>query len=160
MILILLRHGKAQPDAPRGDHARTLVPEAGPAVRGIGEALAAHDFVPAHVLVSTAARTLETLGALPRSLVRDATVVSSAAIYNAAAEELVAEVRSVRSGGGATTIMVIGHNPALSQVAHWLAPEGATVLKPGDADVLELQVDAELAPGAASRLATFQAERG
>ena len=133
MKVILLRHGKAQADAPRGDHARNLTQGGRDAVRRVGEALLNGGHRPDRVVVSPAARTLETLRALPADLLSDADIREEAALYNAGLEEIVALL-----GGSGAVVLVIGHNPGLSQLSHWLAPEDARILKPADVDILEI----------------------
>jgi phosphohistidine phosphatase len=120
--LILFRHGKAEAESPSGeDFDRRL------AVRGVEESalMAAHladlGFTPDLVLVSPAARTRETWAAaephFPQARAqfdRELYHADSGAIRHAAA----------RAGATVRTVMVIGHNPGLQELAVRLLTEG------------------------------------
>jgi phosphohistidine phosphatase len=115
--LLLLRHGKS--DYPEGvaDHDRPLAP------RGVREAGLAGDWLRAHapavdaVLCSTAARTRETLA---RTRI-DAPVEFSDRLYDATPGAIVEEINNVDPD--VETLLVIGHEPAMSQLALGLATE-------------------------------------
>lgn len=116
--LILLRHAKS--DYPPGatDHERPL------ATRGIREAGLAGDWLRAHepavdaVLCSTAARTLATYErtalAAPVRYVDD--------LYDATPGTVIATINTVPDD--VHTLLVIGHEPAMSSVALGLAGPG------------------------------------
>ncbi|WP_046315846.1 histidine phosphatase family protein [Mycobacterium sp. UM_Kg1] len=116
--LILLRHAKSDypPGAP--DHERPLAP------RGVREAGLAGDWLRAHapavdaVLCSTATRTRQTydrtgLGA-PVRYVDD--------LYDATPGTVIATINTVADDVG--TLLVVGHEPAMSRVALGLAGPG------------------------------------
>jgi phosphohistidine phosphatase len=115
--LLLLRHAKS--DYPEGvaDHDRPLAP------RGVREAGLAGDWLRAHapavdaVLCSTAARTRETLA---RTRV-DAPVEFSDRLYDATPGAIIEEINNVDPD--VETLLVISHEPAMSQVALGLATE-------------------------------------
>jgi phosphohistidine phosphatase len=115
--LLLLRHAKS--DYPEGvaDHDRPLAP------RGVREAGLAGDWLRAHapavdaVLCSTAARTRETLA---RTRI-DAPVQFSDRLYDATPGSVIEEINNVDPD--VETLLVIGHEPAMSQVALGLATE-------------------------------------
>jgi phosphohistidine phosphatase len=115
--LLLLRHAKS--DYPEGvaDHDRPLAP------RGVREAGLAGDWLRAHapavgaVLCSTAARTRETLA---RTRI-DAPVQFSDRLYDATPGAVIEEINNVDPD--VETLLVIGHEPAMSQVALGLATE-------------------------------------
>jgi phosphohistidine phosphatase len=117
--LLLLRHAKS--DYPEGvaDHDRPLAP------RGVREAGLAGDWLRAHapavdaVLCSTAARTRETLA---RTRI-DAPVEFRDRLYDATPGAIIEEINDVDSlfDHDVETLLVIGHEPAMSQVALGLA---------------------------------------
>jgi phosphohistidine phosphatase len=118
--LLLLRHAKS--DYPTGvaDHDRPL------AKRGAREAALAGDWLRANtpavdaVLCSTAARTRETLA---RTRI-DAPVSYVDRLYDATPGAVIDEINGVAPE--VETLLVIGHEPAISQVALGLAtPEGS-----------------------------------
>jgi phosphohistidine phosphatase len=117
--LLLLRHAKS--DYPTGvaDHERPLAP------RGEREAGLAGDWLRAHapavdaVLCSTATRTRQTL-AQTRI---DAPVNFVERLYDATPGAVIEEINGVESrfGPDVETLLVIGHEPAMSSVALGLA---------------------------------------
>ena len=117
--LLLLRHAKS--DYPTGvaDHERPL------ARRGEREAGLAGDWLRVHapavdaVLCSTATRTRETLA---RTRI-DAPVYFVDRLYDATPGAVIEEINTVelRFGSDVETLLVIGHEPAMSAVALGLA---------------------------------------
>jgi phosphohistidine phosphatase len=113
--LLLLRHAKS--DYPDGvaDHERPLAP------RGIREAALAGDWLRANapaidaVLCSTATRTRQTL---ERTQI-DAPVTFADRLYDATPGAVIEEINGVDPG--VETLLVIGHEPAMSNVALGLA---------------------------------------
>ncbi|MGH3676011.1 MAG: SixA phosphatase family protein [Mycobacterium sp.] len=113
--LLLLRHAKS--DYPPGvaDHERPLAP------RGVREAGLAGDWLRAHVpavnavLCSTATRTRQTLA---RTQI-EAPVTYVDRLYDATPGAVIDEINGVEPE--AETLLVIGHEPAMSQVALGLA---------------------------------------
>lgn len=113
--LLLLRHAKS--DYPTGvaDHERPLAP------RGEREAALAGDWLRANapavdaVLCSTATRTRETLA---RTRI-DAPVAYLDRLYDATPGAVIDEINRVRTD--VETLLVIGHEPAMSSVALGLA---------------------------------------
>jgi phosphohistidine phosphatase len=117
--LLLLRHAKSDYPAGVADRDRPLAP------RGVREAGLAGDWLRAHapaidaVLCSTAARARETLA---RTLI-DAPVDYVDRLYDATPDTVIEEINGVpsRFDTEVQTLLVIGHEPALSQVALGLA---------------------------------------
>lgn len=122
--LILLRHGKAEAESPSGrDFDRGLTQRGRRDAALTAQALAEAGFHPDLVLVSTAARAAQTWGAAA-SVFPDARVEETPALYDIAPGEILALVRG--EGAEVGTVMVVGHNPGLSDLAAWLAQEAAT----------------------------------
>jgi phosphohistidine phosphatase len=117
--LVLLRHAKSDYPTGVGDHERPLAP------RGIREAALAGDWLRAHlppfdaVLCSTATRTRQTL---ERTGV-DAPVFYDERLYDAAPGTVIDEITKVAGhfDTPVATLLVIGHEPAMSSVALGLA---------------------------------------
>jgi phosphohistidine phosphatase len=113
--LLLLRHAKSDYPAGVADHERPLAP------RGVREAALAGDWLRAHapvvdaVLCSTATRTRETLA---RARI-DAPVEYVDRLYDATPGAVIDEINKVSPEIG--TLLVIGHEPAMSSVALGLA---------------------------------------
>ncbi len=118
--LLLLRHAKSDYPSGVADHDRPLAP------RGMREAALAGDWLRAHtpavdaVLCSTAARTRETLA---RTRI-EAPVSYVDRLYDATPSAIIDEINAVDAD--VETLLVIGHEPAMSQVALGLAtPDGS-----------------------------------
>jgi phosphohistidine phosphatase len=113
--LLLLRHAKSDYPVGVADHQRPL------AARGNREAALAGDWLRAHVpavdavLCSTATRTRETLA---RTRI-DAPVSYVDRLYDATPGAVIEEINGVDSD--VATLLVIGHEPAMSSVALGLA---------------------------------------
>ena len=122
MKLILLRHGKAEPlidDA--HDFARALEPAGRRRVWATAQALARIGVAPDIALVSPAARTRQTWEAAAQILGGSARHLE--ALYHAAPEAVMACVGEAAKPD--ITLIVVGHNPGLHQLAMTLAEAGA-----------------------------------
>lgn len=113
--LILLRHGKAESSAIGGDDFDRRLAERGRTESAdTGRRLAEQGFSPAVILVSAAARTRETYEALADQF-PEAQVVVEDDLYHAEAEVILQVAQAAGEGRG--TVMVVGHNPGLHELA-------------------------------------------
>jgi phosphohistidine phosphatase len=120
--LILLRHGKAEADAMSGkDFDRPLTGRGARDTALVARALAEANLVPDLVLVSPAARAAQTWE-VAAPFFPAARVQPAPALYAIAPDEVLALARD--EGGAVRAVMVVGHNPALGQLAAWLANDG------------------------------------
>lgn len=121
--LILLRHGKAEPDSASGeDFDRRLARRGTQETVEIAARLADLGFAPDLVLVSSAARTRETWEAAC-AIFPGARARFDAALY-------LADPATVRQAAATAledcaTVMVVGHNPGLQELTVQLLHEGA-----------------------------------
>jgi phosphohistidine phosphatase len=120
--LYLLRHAKSSwADPGLADRERPLAPRGRRDAKRIAKHLRRLGSSPELVLCSPAVRTRETLELIPPAL--DAsTVVFEEDLYAASADALLARIRRVPDG--VASVMVIGHNPGLHQLALALASVG------------------------------------
>lgn len=124
--LLLLRHAKSDYPDGVGDHERPL------AARGIREAALAGDWIRANlpaidaVLCSTATRTRQTLA---RTGI-DAPVRYVDRLYDATPGTVIDVINGVESQFGAevSTVLLIGHEPAMSATALGLSDGGNATL--------------------------------
>jgi phosphohistidine phosphatase len=122
-LLYLLRHAKSSWENPAlADHDRPLAGRGQRASRVIAEHLASQQIAPTLVLCSSAARTRETLERVRASLGEQVEVRIEDDIYTATAGDLLELLH--RAAPGAESVMVIGHNPALQELALTLAGGG------------------------------------
>jgi phosphohistidine phosphatase len=120
--LILMRHGKAERAALGDDDAQRHLTQRGVAdARLMGKVLADEGLAPDLALVSASARTQETWAAAAelfpgaRVQVRQGLYLASAAHLHQAAEQ---------TGAPDETLMIVGHNPGLHELAIRLLREG------------------------------------
>jgi phosphohistidine phosphatase len=118
--LYLLRHAKSSwSDPGLADHDRPLAPRGRRAAKAIGRYLREQDVEPALVLCSTAARTRETLKRIDVDR-REERIERG--LYGAGAEALLARLREVPDE--VPSVMLIGHNPGVQDLALLLARPG------------------------------------
>ena len=128
--LYLLRHAKSSWDDPHlADHDRPLAPRGRRDARRIGKHLARLGIEPQLVLCSAAERTRETYELLRPALGASLTVVFEEALYAASSDTLLERIRSVLEP--TVSVMLIGHNPGLHQLAVVLASTGAELERLG-----------------------------
>jgi phosphohistidine phosphatase len=121
--LILLRHGKAEPDSESGDDFdRRLAPRGVEESAAMAASLADLGFKPDVALVSTSARTRETWDAAVEAFPK-AVATYRPDLYNADASA----IRHAADQAGETcrTVIVVGHNPGIQELALRLLVEGA-----------------------------------
>jgi phosphohistidine phosphatase len=122
--LLLLRHAKSSwSDPALADIDRPLAPRGRKAAPRIGRELAARGWLPDFVLVSPAARTHETwdLVAAGWTEAPDATFRNE--LYMGSPNFLLAELK--KTEGTVSSLLMIGHNPGLEQLARRLAGPGS-----------------------------------
>ncbi len=120
--LILMRHGKAERHAASGgDFERALADSGRTDAAMMGELLAAEGLAPDLMLVSSARRTRETADQIGAHFPK-ARVEHLRDLYHADPEDIVQAIEDAE--GSAATIMVVGHNPGMHELALHLAMQG------------------------------------
>jgi phosphohistidine phosphatase len=123
--LELLRHAKSSWDDPGlSDRDRPLSPRGRRAAKRVAEHIRAEGIRPELVLCSPAIRARQTLARVRRAL-GDPKVSFDEVLYAADAEVLLGRLRAVPAGTG--TVLVVGHNPGLQDLALELASSGAAL---------------------------------
>jgi phosphohistidine phosphatase len=127
--LLLLRHAKSSWDhAGLDDFERPLAPRGVRAAGAMARFLAKHRLQPDLVLCSAARRTVETWNRLAGALKHKATVLIERDLYLAEADSLLDRLRAVPAE--AATVLLIGHNPGMEDLARTLCGSGdAAALK-------------------------------
>jgi phosphohistidine phosphatase len=121
--LYLLRHAKSSWGDPHlSDHDRPLAPRGRRAATRIGRHLRPAGIEPEEVLCSTAARARQTLDAVLPFLDPHVTVHIEDEIYRADSDELLERLREVSPT--VASVMLIGHNPGMQELALTLANDG------------------------------------
>lgn len=118
--LILFRHGKSSWDDPAGDDfSRPLAPRGLRSVPEMGRRLARRGQLPELIVSSTAVRALSTARAVAREIgYREEGIVASSDLYLASPDTILAVIHRVPAS--ARTLMVVGHNPGLTELANML----------------------------------------
>jgi phosphohistidine phosphatase len=152
--LYLLRHAKSSwDDASLPDHERPLAPRGKKAAKAMAGHLRKEGVRPELVLCSSSVRTRETLARIAKAIGDDAPVEFEQGLYGAGAEGLLERLRAVPAG--VASVLLIGHNPAMQELALDLAGGGAErgsleeKFPTGALATLEFDVEtwAELQPG-------------
>ena len=154
-LLYLLRHAKSSWDDPAlRDHDRPLAPRGRRAAELIAGHLRRERIAPALVLCSSAVRARQTLDGIGSALEDQAEVLVEPGLYGAPARELLDRLRALP--GPVESAMLIGHNPAIQDLAIELAGSGdrleALTAKYPTGALVTLAFDgdwAALGPGAA-----------
>lgn len=121
--LLLMRHAKSSWDAGQiADHDRVLSDRGRAAVPVMGRWLKAQKLRPDMALCSTAARVSETMSLLRPSLPENISIRELEGLYMALPREILAVIAKVKDK--VETLLVVGHNPGIGSLAHWLAGQG------------------------------------
>jgi phosphohistidine phosphatase len=121
--LMLLRHAKAERSRPgERDHSRTLADRGRRDAPTLGAYIARHGLTPDAALVSTAARTRETWDLVAGELKDLPPVTIDPRLYDAGPDDILAAVRDVSPK--VDTLLVVGHNPGLHELAVMLVASG------------------------------------
>jgi phosphohistidine phosphatase len=126
--LYLLRHAKSSWDDPTlVDHDRPLAPRGRRAVKVMAKHLRREGIAPQLVLCSTSRRTRQTLTRIAPDLGKSSDVEITSELYAARAAELLEVLRQVPEG--VESVMLIGHNPGMQDLALSLARDGPQVTR-------------------------------
>ncbi len=121
--LLLMRHAKSSWDNPEtADYERPLSSRGQQAAPAMGAFMAERDLIPTRILCSAAQRARETLALLLPHLTGDIDICIAQRLYQSDAPGYLTAVREY--GGTDLTVLLIGHNPAIEDFAHVLAPMG------------------------------------
>ncbi|QND59605.1 SixA phosphatase family protein [Mesorhizobium huakuii] len=122
--LLLLRHAKSSWDDPAlDDFDRPLAQRGLKAARLIGRELAARDWLPDQVLVSSALRTRDTWRLVAAELPMHPRVAFVDALYDASAADILSQIHKAEPSSAC--LAVVGHNPGLEDLAKQLAGSGS-----------------------------------
>jgi len=122
--LVLLRHAKAERPAGTSDLARPLTARGHADAAAVGAWLAHRGLLPAEVICSPSKRTRQTWHGVALALGGAGPEVRyEPTVYAGTARELLDLIRAAPDG--AATVLLIGHNPTISDLSGLLDPEAA-----------------------------------
>ena len=125
LTLALLRHAKSSWTGGLADYDRPLAKRGQKAAPEVGAELGFLGVHPDLVLCSGAARTRETIALLlPKLGGTPPKVVYDDAIYMATPATLLSLLRKIPDGSGPRSVMIVGHNPGLEELAALLVGGG------------------------------------
>lgn len=128
--LVLMRHGQAGwEETGQRDYDRVLTAAGRAAAAAAGKWLRAQELAPAAIISSPAPRAAETASLLAQAWETPPPVAFEAAIYEASLAQLKDTARALDEAW--RSVVLVGHNPSISQLADWLI---------GEPSVLELPV--------------------
>ncbi len=131
---MLLRHAKTERAEPgQRDRDRKLVKRGRSDAETIAGYMAHHDLIPDLALVSTARRTQQTWELIASGFRKAPPHVDEERIYNASTGALMRLIGETR---GAHSLLIIGHNPGLHDVALCLVAAGDIAMRERLADRL------------------------
>lgn len=122
--LLLLRHAKSAWPEGVPDHDRPLAERGEKAAPAMGNHMAREHFIPDLALVSDARRTRETWDLLKSRLPGAVETRVMPALYDASGNQMLDVLRETEAEAG--TVLMIGHNPGLQELALMLVGEGHT----------------------------------
>jgi phosphohistidine phosphatase len=123
MRLLVLRHAKSEKaEAGMSDRERRLNARGQRDATTMGAYIARHGLAPDLAVVSTAQRTRETWERIAAALSMPPAPIYEEGLYNARSDALLAVIRQI--DGIAPTLLVIGHNPGLHDLARTLIASG------------------------------------
>ena len=118
--MFLMRHAKSSWDDPQlADQDRPLTSRGRKAAARMGEYMRDAGLRPSIVLCTSALRARQTLELLRPALPKETTVKVEPRLYTAGSKELQTRIR--RLSPAATSVLVIGHNPAIQDLVLGLA---------------------------------------
>ena len=121
--LILFRHGKAERSEPgMADRARVLIDRGRKDAAKVGAYMASHALIPDRVLLSPAERTRETWKCAATAFRPEPGAIMSEQLYDATPHAVFAAIKDTPPS--VHTLLVVGHNPGLHEVAQMLIASG------------------------------------
>jgi len=122
LTLMLLRHAKSGHNAGVADIERRLNARGQHEANAMARLIAARNYAPARVVCSSSRRTRETLAPVIAQLGGSASIEVTRRIYDADADELLDLIHE--QDGESSSLMIVGHNPSLEDLARALAGSG------------------------------------
>ena len=121
LTLMLLRHAKAESHGATDDFERALTERGEDEAARLGRYLKRTGYSPTHAIVSSAKRTTQTFEIVSSNIGGNVPARFERDLYNATGSELCEVVAGAET---TQTLMIVGHNPGILEVALSLAQEG------------------------------------
>ena len=129
--LLILRHAKTQPDAPKGDHGRQLTDRGHADARKMATYIKQALGIPDAIVTSDARRAMQTAEIVADGVGFAKPLTVAPRIYAAGLDTLLDVVRELPEDAG--RVVLIGHNPGFAELAAALSASDADVRLPTSA---------------------------
>jgi len=127
--LIFVRHGEAGYEA-ENDFKRPLTQLGKSQAEQVAMLLLAHQIKPSAILCSSAVRTIETCGIICQKLKIETNEVQTfLKFYSKGFETYIDEI--IALDNAIDSVMIVGHNPAISQLVNYFCKDEIIHMKPG-----------------------------
>src|SRR5262245_11284856 len=137
--LLILRHAKAQPDAPAGDRARELTGRGRRNATAMGAKIEALVGRPDAIVTSDATRARQTAELAATACGFEAPLTVEPRIYGSDLDSLLQVVHDLPNQTG--SVVLVGHNPGLEELtAALVGPDGTVTLPTAGLAHLEFEV--------------------
>ncbi len=158
--LLLLRHGKAQPDAPHGDKERALIERGKRDSATIGRKIQELIDHLDSIVASDARRAQETAIIAAKAAEYDGIITTEPDIYDADVDALLRIVSNLPDSS--ECVMLVGHNPGFEELSAALSQDGTPLPNLPTAALVHIEFDAlhwdEVRPGAGRLLDVIKAD--
>lgn len=135
--LLILRHAKAQPDAPNGDRARELTARGRRNAAAIGAHLHALIGCPDAIVTSDAVRARQTAELVAEATGFAGSLTLEPDVYGADLATLLQIIRGLPDEAGC--VLLVGHNPGLEELTAALADAGVAAVRLPTAGLAHLE---------------------
>jgi len=136
--LFIVRHAKAEADAPGGDFARKLTERGEEDAKQTGKHIA-KIMTPDLIVSSDAARALSTAKIIAKKTDHDGDLVEEHAIYEASVPDLVDVVRALPNSE--KKVIIVGHNPGFEGLAYFLSKNREAMPRMSTATAVLIEFD-------------------
>ena len=137
--LLILRHGKAQPDAPDGDWARVLTARGHRDAETMGAHIQELVGVPDAIVTSDATRARQTAEIVAVATGFTGTVTHEPDAYGADVTSLLSLIRDIPDA--TELVVLVGHNPGLEELAAMLSSSDVRPMRLPTAGLAHLEFD-------------------
>ncbi|WP_067603970.1 SixA phosphatase family protein [Nocardiopsis listeri] len=138
--LLLMRHAKAEDGFGSIDFDRALTDEGRDQAERVGRLLKEKGYAPEHVVCSAAARTRQTLDGVLGAMDQAPEVDHTEAAYLAGPDGLLELITYVDPA--VDTLLVVGHNPTIAQVAaSFIGEQAMAAFSPATVAAIDIEVE-------------------
>lgn len=137
--LLLIRHGEAE-HAADSDFQRSLTEKGSHSIISVAQILIDHQLFPQSVVASSAQRTIETTLILCEAMRLPHRIVRyHKSLYTHGTDAYISEIFAQNED--VESLMIVGHNPSISQLANHFSSDYFISMPPGGFVVIDFETD-------------------